>query len=118
MQTYITCPFAHLLANPNLYDAAKQMTHSKMYIFPAICGISLMLLLSFLQVQYWSLSFISTIILPALHFVTSPPLVSLLLSNFLLSASSRGSRCFSLIDWFCQTPISTVQGQGWEKKYV
>lgn len=45
-------------------------------------------------------------------------LVSLLLSNFLLSASSRGSQRLSLIDWFCQIPISTVQGRHWEKKYV
>lgn len=58
----------------------------------------------------------SPLISHPLYFVASHSLVSQLLSNFLLSTSSRGSQCFFLIDWFCQTPISTVQGQDWEKK--
>ena len=53
-------------------------------------------------------------------FYSSPPtcllcillptlLVFICLSNFLLSASSRRSQQFSLIYWFCQTSISTIQ---------
>lgn len=66
------------------------------------------------QISCWSFPFIPSNILSTLHFSSSPPLGSLLLSNILLSASSRGSQYFSLIDWFCQTPMSTIQGQDWE----
>lgn len=62
----------------------------------------------------WCFPFIPSNILSTLHFSSSPPLGSLVLSNILLSASSRGSQYFSLIDWFCQTPMSTIQGQDWE----